>query len=185
MGQENPNYKSLKQFKADLMLYDELLTSYLDLNSNVMFELFYGSRLEDYVNKVGDRPKYHPRNNSSKFTIKYPLLLGQMGILYKLNSGKYFGRLNDALLGFLGFNFRRNVVFVVNNEGFLLYIILAQITRQQIVMINTFFSEHIEDLGSFQYVSREYNPELEPFKPLTPIKHMTGAKQEDVFITFF
>jgi hypothetical protein len=184
MGRENPKYKSLKEFKRDIILYKELLDAYIDLNSNVMFKLFYGSCLNDYVNNDTDIPKYQPKNNSSRLLVKYPLFLGQMGILYKLDPAKYSGKLNDALLEFLAFNFRKNVVFIINNEGFLLYVILAQITRQQIIMTNVFFSEHIDDLTSFQFLSREYNPELEPFKPITP-KYRTAVKQEDVFMVFF
>jgi hypothetical protein len=184
MGRENPNYKPLKKFKTDIMMYQDLLKSYLDINSNVMFELFYGSRLNDYVNTDTDRPKYEPKSNSSRSVIKYPLFLSQMGLLYKLDPAKYEGQLNDELFDFLAFNFRNHVVFVVNNEGFLLYILIAQITKQQIITTNLFFSQHIDDLSSFQYLSREYNPELEPFKPLTA-KLIVDAKQEDVFITYF
>ena len=72
----------------------------------------------------------------------------------------------------------------MNNEGFLIYILVAQVTKQQIVAINTFYSQHIDDLDSFQYVSREYNPDIEPFKPLGA-KVILGVKQEDVVITYF
>ena len=184
MGRENPNYKSLKQFKQDIILYMELLEFYFDINSNVKFELFYGSALPDYSDKSGDRPKYQAKLNSSRGITKYPLFLSQMAMLYRLDPAKYEGRINKALFDFLAFHFRNNVVFIVNNEGFLLYILVAQITRQQMVMINVFFSEHIDDLNQFQYLSREYHPELEPFKPLTA-KLVPGVKQEDAVITYF
>jgi len=184
MGRENPNYKTLKRFKQDIVLYKELLETYIDLNSNVMFELFYGSTLSDYADMDTDIPKYNPKSKSSRGVIKYPLFLSQMAMLYRLDTAKYKGQLNDALFEFFAFNFRNNTIFIVNNEGFLIYILVAQVTKQQIVAINTFYSQHIDDLDSFQYVSREYNPDIEPFKPLGA-KVILGVKQEDVVITYF
>lgn len=184
MGRENPNYKSLKRFKQDTLFYMELLESYIDLNSNVMFELFYGSKLSDYANTDTEIPKYNPKSKSSRGITKYPLFLSQMAMLYRLDSAKYKGQLNNALFEFFAFNFRNNTIFIVNDEGFLFYILVAQITKQQIVMINTFYSQYIDDLDRFQYVSREYNPDIEPFKPLTA-KVMLGVKQEDVVVTYF
>ncbi len=182
MEREIPNYKSLKQFKQDIQRYKDLLDTYIDLNSNVMFELFYGSTLSDKTD--ADIPKYNAHSKNIKGITKYPLFLSQMAILFKLNKIKYEGRLNDALFEFFAFNFRDNTIFIVDEEGFLFYILVAQVTKQQIATINTFYSQHIDDLDKFQYVTREYNPDIELFKPLKA-KILLGVKQEDVVVTYF
>ena len=169
----NPNYKSLKQYKEDLISYMELLEFYVDLNLNVKFELFFGSQLPEFMDRHIKMPHQ-----------KYPLFLSEIAMLYKLDSGKYSGMLNDALLEFLATHFRDRVIFIVNKEGFLLYIMIMRISIKQRTMINTFFSEHIDDLESFQYLSREYNPEIEPYK-LLDVKINGNDKLDDFAITYF
>jgi hypothetical protein len=163
-------------------LYNMLLYTYIDQNTNLIFNKFYGSLLPDYSYRENGVVKYH--YDHGKFVVKFPLLFSQMATLYQIDKLKYQGRLNDALFNFLGYHFRNNVTFIINKEGFLLYILVAQITKSEIIMINTFFSEHIDDLDKFQHTSREYTREIVPFKPLSA-KIKIGVKQEDVILTFF
>lgn len=184
----DPKYPPLKQFKSDIAKHDKLLKYFIDLNINVMNELFFGSTLEDknvmnlrFFRSEDEDPL---RTNYIDQVPKFPLFLGQVGLLYRYNPGKYLGILNDALLDFLATNFRRNVVFIVNKDGFLLFIMLMQVTKTEKKNINMFFGEHIEELHRFQYLSTEYNPKLDPYK-LMSAKTKLHEKCEEVVLTFF
>lgn len=176
----------LKPYSINIKKHDELLKFFLDLNVNVMYDLFFGSVLEErnimnYKIHYEETKTFDPNvfyNNH-----KYPLFLGQMGLLYSYNKIKYKGILNEAFLNFLALNFRDNIVFIVSGEGFLLEIMLLQITKTQRIMVNQFFNDNIEELDRYQYLSIDYNPKLEKFK-LIKAKTKLNEKVEDAVLTF-
>jgi hypothetical protein len=166
---------ALKKFKNDISKHDELLKFYIDLNLNVMNELFFGSVLrEDNVMK-----------RQRDFVVgKCPMFLGQIALLYKYNPGKYLGMLSEEFLNFLAKHFRKNVVFIINHEGFLQYIMIMQITRKEKIMLNKFLAENIDDIERFQYLSSEYDPKLDYFKLLIAETNQFETV-EDIILTFF
>jgi hypothetical protein len=112
----------------------------------------------------------------------YPLVFQQMSMLYNLNKLRYNQYLNDELLYFLGKCFSKNVVFLLNPDGFLHHIFIMQTTITDRQLITSFFANQIKELPTFQYYSQEYDPLLEPFKLLTA-KPKDFSK--DILLTFY
>jgi hypothetical protein len=99
---------------------------------------------------------------------------------------KYHGVLNQELLDFLAKNFRHNVIFIVTDDGFLMYIMIMQTNVEERTAISRFFANHMDDLPKYQYFTSEYDPKLEVFKLLTAKTHDNEVKKpEDIVLTFF
>ena len=158
--------------------YKDLLAFYKDLNKKVFKDMFFSMLLEpEDLLAIQSKSLKHERN---------PMFLGQMGTLYSLSPLKYHGVLNQDLLDFLANNFRHNVVFIVTDDGFLLYIMIMQTNVEERTAISRFFANHYEDLPRYQYFTSEYDPKLEVFKLLTAKTHRNEIKKpEDIVLTFF
>lgn len=170
---------SVKKKKLDpSKKYTELLEFYKDLNKRVFKDMFFSALLEpDDLLSIELKSMKHERN---------PMLIGQMGALYSLCPLKYKGVLNNELLDFLAENFRHNVVFILTDDGILLYIMVMQTNKEERIAISRFFANHIDDLPMFQYFTSEYDPKLEIFKLLiAKPKNMSNEKPQDIVITFF
>jgi hypothetical protein len=115
---------------------------------------------------------------------KYPLFVGQIGMLFKLNPAKYQGYLTDDLLSFLAENFRDNLVFIVDNEGFLLYIMIMQTNKAERKLINQYYVENLDRLEKYQLMNTEYQADLEEFM-LLDARLKPYEKTEDVVLTYF
>ena len=151
-----------------------MLKFYIDLNKKVLNHFFLYSVLDpDDVNHIKTIESKHERN---------PILIGQMGTLYSLCPLRYHETLNPMLLDFLGSKFRHNVVFIVTNDGFLLYIMIMQTNREERVAITSFFAHHIDELPRYQYFNTEYDPKLEIYKLLTAKTHLDEKPQDIVLI---
>jgi hypothetical protein len=158
--------------------YKRLLDFYIDLNKRVFNDFFLYSILspEDTPNSWQNDYK-HERN---------PILIGQMGTLYSLCPLRYHEVLNKKLLDFLGENFRHNVVFILNNDGFMLYIMIMQTNVAERTAISRFFANHYDDLSKYQYFTSEYDPKLEKYKLLIAKPKLdTIDEPKDIVLTFF
>lgn len=175
----DPNYPTLVRWKMDIKRHDELLKFFIELNTQVMPELFFGSVLEE--DSVSKRQLNKYSNNKVE---KVPLFLGQLGLLYKYNPTKYEGMITDHFLNFLGKHFRRNIIAIVNKEGYLLYFLLMQVSKPEKIMISRYANEHLIELPKYQYHTSEYSPELEVFKLLNAVPKEL-EKAEDIVITYF
>lgn len=92
-----------------------------------------------------------------------PIFLPQMGVLLTLNPSKYEGYLTHDFLKFLGQKFRDRVVFLLNNNGLLLNILVMSTTVDERVEINDYFAFHIDDLIHYQVLTTEYDPDIEMY----------------------
>jgi hypothetical protein len=156
--------------------YCELLEFYKDLNKKVFKDMFFSVLLEpEDMEIINMKSARHERN---------PMFIGQMGTLYSLCPLKYHEVLNQDLLDFLAKNFRHNVVFIVTNDGFLLYIMIMQTNVEERTSISRFFANHYDELPKYQYFTSEYDPKLEQYKLLTAKTHK-NEKPEDIVLTFF
>ena len=157
--------------------YEKLLAFYIDLNKKVFNDFFLYSLLEPEDTPYSWRNDVrHDRN---------PILIGQMGTLYSLCPLRYHEILNQNLLDFLGSKFRHNVVFILNNEGFLLYIMIMQTNIEERTAISRFFANHYEDLPKYQYFTYEYDPKLEKYKLLIARPKDPIDAPKDIVLTFF
>ena len=158
--------------------FNELLEFYKDLNKRVFKDMFFSVLFdEEDMLKIELKSSKHERN---------PMFIGQMGTLYSLCPLKYHEVLNQDLLDFLAKNFRHNVVFIVTDDGFLLYIMIMQTNIKERTSISEFFVKHYDDLPRFQYFTSEYDPILDGFKLLiAKPKDSVSEKPQDIVLTFF
>lgn len=156
--------------------FNKIIKYYIDLNKNVFKEIFFAKILEEN----GDNTFI---TNSFNQEIQ-PILIGQMGVLYKLCPFKYSGMINDDFLNFISTNFKHNVVFLTTDDGFLVYIMLMQTTSSERIMVNEYFAKNIDKLDKYQYFSSEYDPFFEKYKLLTAKTHTNDDTVEDIILTF-
>jgi hypothetical protein len=161
--------------------YDEILKFYKVLNNNVFKDMFFASIIdaEDVI-----RNGYTESDEHIDSRKRFPMFISQMGVLYSLCPLKYHGVLNESLLGFLAHNFRNNVIFIVSEDGFLMYIMIMQTNQNERIAVNTFFANHLDDLQHYQYFTSEYDPKLERFKLMKAKTHV-NEKVQDIVLTFF
>lgn len=162
--------------KAD-KIFKKLFNIYVDLNNHVYKTVFLGSLLtdsdNDYFISVRKNPLYDI----------LPIFIGQFGLLYEVCPFRYTGLVNKELLEFLSTRFKKNVVFLMNGDGFLLYIMLMQTNRDDRISINKFFARYIDSLKKYQYFTSEYDPLLERYKLLWA-KPGVGDDVQDIIIYF-
>ena len=162
--------------------YDEILKFYKVLNNNVFKDMFFASIIDaEDIMRNGYTEGDHERSDERK---RFPMFISQMGVLYSLCPLKYHGVLNQALLDFLACNFRNNVIFIISEDGFLMYIMIMQTNHNERIAVNTFFANHLDDLQHYQYFTSEYDPKLERFKLMKAKTHL-NEKVEDIVLTFF
>ena len=101
--------------------FNKIIKYYIDLNKNVFKDIFFAKILEENGDNIFI-------TNSFNQEIQ-PILIGQMGVLYKLCPFKYSGMINDDFLNFISINFKNNVVFLTTDDGFLVYIMLINLKR--------------------------------------------------------
>ena len=94
--------------------FNKIIKYYIDLNKNVFKDIFFAKILEENGDNIFI-------TNSFNQEIQ-PILIGQMGVLYKLCPFKYSGMINDDFLNFISINFKNNVVFLTTDDGFLVCI---------------------------------------------------------------
>jgi hypothetical protein len=160
--------------------YDDILKFYKVLNNNVFKDMFFASIIDAEElarNGFDQRDVVDERK-------RFPMFISQMGVLYSLCPLKYYGVLNQQLLDFLACNFRNNVIFIISDDGFLMYIMIMQTNRNERIAVNTFFANHLDDLQHYQYFTSEYDPKLERFKLMKAKTHF-NEKVEDIVLTFF
>jgi hypothetical protein len=161
--------------------YDEILKFYKALNNNVFKDMFFASIIdaEDMIRNGYTESDEHVDNRR-----RSPMFISQMGVLYSLCPLKYHGVLNQQLLDFLAYKFRNNVIFIISDDGFLMYIMIMQTNRDERIAVNTFFANHLDDLQHYQYFTSEYDPKLERFKLMKAKTHV-NEKVQDIVLTFF
>jgi hypothetical protein len=156
--------------------FNEIIKYYIDLNKNVFKDIFFAKILEEN----GDNIFF---TNSFNQGIQ-PILIGQMGVLYKLCPFKYSGMINDDFLNFISVNFKNNVVFLTTDDGFLVYIMLMQTTSRERIMVNEYFAKNIDELNRYQYFSSEYDPFFEKYKLLTARTYTNDDTVKDIILSF-
>jgi len=92
-----------------------------------------------------------------------PVFLSQMGVLLTLNPKIYEGYLTHSFLQFLSKKFKKRVVFLLNKQGFVKNVLIMSTTIEERVVINRFFTFHLDDLPRYQIQSTEYDPDIELF----------------------
>lgn len=152
----------LKEFNA-------LFKHYNSINSDVCSDIFLYSLLEKT-----DKPLITNR-------IK-PILFEQMSVLYNVDPKRFENYINNDFLGFLSHKYKKNIVFLLSNDGFLLYIMLMNTTIQERVTLNDFFAFHIDVLNKYNLYTYEYEPVLEGFKLLNIANYNKFNK--DILIYF-
>ena len=156
--------------------FNKIIKYYIDLNKNVFKDIFFAKILEENGDNIFI-------TNSFNQEIQ-PILIGQMGVLYKLCPFKYSGMINDDFLNFISINFKNNVVFLTTDDGFLVYIMLMQTTSSERIMVNEYFAKNIDELNKYQYFSSEYDPFFEKYKLLTARTHTNDDTVKDIILTF-
>jgi hypothetical protein len=156
--------------------FNKIIKYYIDLNKNVFKDIFFAKILEENGDNIFI-------TNSFNQGIQ-PILIGQMGVLYKLCPFKYSGMINDDFLNFISMNFKNNVVFLTTDDGFLVYIMLMQTTSSERTMVNEYFAKNIDELNRYQYFSSEYDPFFEKYKLLTARTHTNDDTVKDIILTF-
>ena len=156
--------------------FNKIIKYYIDLNKNVFKDIFFAKILEENGDNIFI-------TNSFNQEIQ-PILIGQMGVLYKLCPFKYSGMINDDFLNFISMNFKNNVVFLTTDDGFLVYIMLMQTTSSERTMVNEYFAKNIDELNRYQYFSSEYDPFFEKYKLLTARTHTNDDTVKDIILTF-
>lgn len=171
----------MKDLKFFDKVFNKIIKYYIDLNKNVFKDMFFAKILEEN----GDLQNIHYAAHAGSFNQEIqPILIGQMGVLYKLCPFRYIGMIDDNFLDFLSINFKHNVVFLTTTDGFLVYIMLMQTTSAERVMINEYLAKNIDALHKYQYFSSEYDPVFERYKLLTAKTHSKDNTVMDIILTF-
>lgn len=154
-------------------LFYQMLNFFYKLNTKINLGKFLLSLSDnDEINDI-----------LSKVLVK-PILLTQMSILYSINPEKYKFKLNKTVLDFFGTCFKQNVVFILTEDGDLLFILVMQTNRDERTKINDFFAQNSNIITDFQFMTTEYDFNLEFFKLLTAKIH-TKEKALDVSLNFY
>lgn len=164
----------------------DLLERYTYYNMNLQRSKFAFSLVDDdnFEEEEDDLVAIFARKRRKDTVTKYPLFLSQIALLYELQPELFKNRLNSKLLQFLADNFRQNCVFLVGNQGELMYILIMETNKMERKKINDFFAENLDDLAEFQFCQTEYEPELEQFF-LNDIKVKLHQETCHAAITFF
>jgi hypothetical protein len=165
--------KNIKHgFDSPDKIYNTFFLIFKDLNKNVFKKMFFGTLLDPSDRLIID--------NALKIT---PMFIGQMGVLFNICPFRFKGMLTNNLIDFLSSKFRKNVIFLMSDDGFLTHIMIMQTNRDDRVSINNYFAFHLEDLNKYQYFTSEYEPMFDKFKLLTA-KPNSDKNALDILLTF-
>ena len=160
----------MRQFNRKSKFY-RLFKIFTDINYNITNNSFFGNLID--IKEFRDKQK------------KYiPLLIAQITFLYHVDKLRYKNKITQPLLDFFGGEFKKNVVFITCDEGFLLYILVMQTNVYDRTLINNFFATHLEELPNYQYYSSEYDPKFDYFKLITAKTHKNSVCA-DIILYFY
>lgn len=149
---------------------------YSDLNKTVYKKKLFGSEW----NESDVFAAFH----NIKLT---PLFPSQMGVVFNINPIKYSGMLTDGFINLLIKRFRKNMVFLLSDDGFLVNILITFTDKEDRTIINNYVANNIDELIKYQYYTTEIPPYYEYYKPLTALLKFNSNKNwdiKDILLTF-
>lgn len=115
-----------------------------------------------------------------------PLFLGQMGLIYNIIPEQYTGMINESALNFFANNFRRNVIFLLSPQAYLLNILIMRATIDDKININTFFANNIKSLYHYQYYKNDYGSVIDEYKLADAYINLDNYEDtEEIALIFF